>query len=203
MKQIQINKIIVGIKEDYRTIIKSNYFKTIKKDVEKVDEFTTQFEQNDNETIKIQKISINKTMLDNFKSFVANFCDNDTQNAVDKASNNQLKKAYSLAIFDNTKTRLKIKLRTKTETLKDYQDVTRVYQTIKETIENVKTACKKLAILTSEITNTIKFVNLDEIYQKMLDKKAGEKKQAKLAKSNAKAKANEKAKAKASKQANK
>lgn len=198
MEQKQINKIITGIKTDYKIIIKSNYFKNIKKDIEKVDEFTTTIEQNDNETIKTQKISINKTMIDNLKLFIDNFCNDDTKAAVNKASNNQIKKAYALAIFDNTKTRLKTKVRTKTETLKDYQDTTRVYQTIKDTIENVKTNCKKLAILTSEISNTIKFVNLDEIYQKMLDKKADEQKQAKLAKANAKAKANEKA----SKQAN-
>lgn len=199
MEQKQITKIIVGIKENYKNIIKSNYFKNIKKDVEKIDEFTTTIEQNENETTKTQKISINKTMIDNLKLFIDNFCDDDTKTAFDKASNNQIKKAYSLAIFDNTKTRLKTKIRTKTETLKDYQDTTRVYQTIKDTIENVKTNCKKLAILTSEISNTIKFVNLDEIYQKLLDKKADEQKQAKLAKSNAKAKANEKASKQASK----
>lgn len=193
MKKIDILKQINGLKKDYKEIIKLDYFKQFKKDIQKIDDFTTKIDQTNDITTKTQKISINASMLNNFKALANEICNDDTNNIINKATNNQIKKSLALAIFDNTTNNLKLQIKTNAQALYNYQDITRVFTTFKATIENLKTQNKTMSVCVDLVTNKVKFVDADALYQKMLEQKELEKQNAKIAKSNKKAKENKKA----------
>lgn len=199
MNKTQLIKKLNGIKEDYKKIIKLEEFKQFKKDLKVIDTFTTKITQEEDTTTKTQKISINKNMLDNFKALTNKICNNDTTTILNNATNNQIKKALALAIFENTKNDLKLAIRTNTTKLYIYQDITKVFATFKATIENLKTQNKTMSICIDIVTNQIKFVNADAMYQKLVEEKAQERKNKQIARKNKKAIENEKATKKASK----
>ena len=151
MNKTQVTKQLNGIKEDYKKLVKIEEFKQLKKDLKIIDSFTTKITQDNDTTTKTQKISINKNMIDNFKALANKICNAETIAIIDKATNNQIKKAFALAIFENTKNDLKLAIRTNTTKLYTYQDITKVYATFKATIENIKIFCfiQKFSFLSS------------------------------------------------------
>lgn len=191
MNKTQLVKQLNGIKEEYKKILKLEEFKQFKKDLKIIDEFTTKIEHNENETTKTQKIVINKNMLDNFKALANKICNAETLATIKNATNNQIKKAYAIAIFENTKNDLKLAIRTNTTKLYTYQDITKIYATFKATIENIKTQCKTMSICIDIKTNKIKFVDANAMYAKLVEEKQQERKNKALERKNNKAKQNE------------
>lgn len=191
MNKTQVTKQLNGIKEDYKKLVKIDEFKQLKKDLKTIDSFTTKITQDNDTTTKTQKISINKNMLDNFKALANKICNAETIAIIDKATNNQIKKAFALAIFENTKNDLKLAIRTNTTKLYTYQDITKVYATFKATIENIKTNNKSLSICVDIITNKIKFVDANAMYNKLVEEKTQERKNKAQERKNKKAKQNE------------
>ena len=191
MNKTQVTKQLNGIKEDYKKLVKIEEFKQLKKDLKIIDSFTTKITQDNDTTTKTQKISINKNMIDNFKALANKICNAETIAIIDKATNNQIKKAFALAIFENTKNDLKLAIRTNTTKLYTYQDITKVYATFKATIENIKTNNKSLSICVDIVTNKIKFVNANEMYNKLIEEKTQERKNKAQERKNNKAKQNE------------
>ena len=191
MNKTQVTKQLNGIKEDYKKLVKIDEFKQLKKDLKIIDSFTTKITQDNDTTTKTQKISINKNMLDNFKALANKICNAETIAIIDKATNNQIKKAFALAIFENTKNDLKLAIRTNTTKLYTYQDVTKVYATFKATIENIKTNNKSLSICIDIVTNKIKFVDANAMYNKLVEEKTQERKNKAQERKNKKAKQNE------------
>ena len=191
MNKTQVTKQLNGIKEDYKKLVKIEEFKQLKKDLKIIDSFTTKITQDNDTTTKTQKISINKNMIDNFKALANKICNAETIAIIDKATNNQIKKAFALAIFENTKNDLKLAIRTNTTKLYTYQDITKVYATFKATIENIKTNNKSLSICVDIVTNKIKFVNANEMYNKLIEEKTQERKNKAQERKNKKAKQNE------------
>lgn len=191
MNKTQVTKQLNGIKEDYKKLIKIEEFKQLKKDLKVIDSFTTKITQDNDTTTKTQKISINKNMIDNFKTLVNKICNAETIAIIDKATNNQIKKAFALAIFENTKNDLKLAIRTNTTKLYTYQDITKVYATFKATIENIKTNNKSLSICVDIVTNKIKFVDANAMYNKLVEEKTQERKNKTQERKNNKAKQNE------------
>ena len=176
MNKTQVTKQLNGIKEDYKKLVKIEEFKQLKKDLKIIDSFTTKITQDNDTTTKTQKISINKNMIDNFKALANKICNAETIAIIDKATNNQIKKAFALAIFENTKNDLKLAIRTNTTKLYTYQDITKVYATFKATIENIKTNNKSLSICVDIVTNKIKFVDANAMYAKLVEEKTQERK---------------------------
>lgn len=193
MNKTQLLKQLNGIKEDYKKIVKFEEFKQLKKDLKIIDTFTTKIIQENDTTTKTQKISINKNMLDNFKALANKICNDDTIAIVNNATNNQIKKAFALAIFENTRNDLKLAIKTNTQKLYTYQDITRVFATFKATIENLKTQCKTMSICIDIVTNKIKFVDANAMYNKLVEEKAQERKNKQIERKNKKALANDKA----------
>lgn len=191
MNKTQVTKQLNGIKEDYKKLVKIEEFKQLKKDLKIIDSFTTKITQDNDTTTKTQKISINKNMLDNFKALANKICNAETIAIIDKATNNQIKKAFALAIFENTKNDLKLAIRTNTTKLYTYQDITKVFATFKATIENIKTNNKSLSICVDIMTNKIKFVDANAMYNKLIEEKAQERKNKVQERKNNKAKQNE------------
>ena len=191
MNKTQVTKQLNGIKEDYKKLVKIEEFKQLKKDLKIIDSFTTKITQDNDTTTKTQKISINKNMIDNFKALANKICNAETIAIIDKATNNQVKKAFALAIFENTKNDLKLAIRTNTTKLYTYQDITKVYATFKATIENIKTNNKSLSICVDIVTNKIKFVDANAMYNKLIEEKAQERKNKVQERKNNKAKQNE------------
>lgn len=191
MNKTQLVKQLNGIKEEYKKILKLEEFKQFKKDLKIIEEFTTKIEHNENETTKTQKIVINKNMLDNFKALANKICNAETLATIKNATNNQIKKAYAIAIFENTKNDLKLAIKTNTTKLYTYQDITKIYATFKATIENIKTQCKTMSICIDIKTNKIKFVNANEMYAKLVEEKQQDRKNKALERKNNKAKQNE------------
>lgn len=191
MNKTQLVKQLNGIKEEYKKILKLEEFKQFKKDLKIIEEFTTKIEHNENETTKTQKIVINKNMLDNFKALANKICNAETLATIKNATNNQIKKAYAIAIFENTKNDLKLAIRTNTTKLYTYQDITKIYATFKATIENIKTQCKTMSICIDIKTNKIKFVDANAMYAKLLEEKQQERKNKALERKNNKVKQNE------------
>ena len=130
-------------------------------------------------------------MLNNFKSLANTICNAETLTILQKATNNQIKKALALAIFENTTNTLKMTIKTNTQKLYQYQDITKVFATFKTTIENLKTNNKTLSIVVDINTNKIKFVDAEKIYNEMMAQKQQEKENAKQERKNQKAKQNE------------
>ena len=193
MNKTQLTKKLNGIKEEYKKVIKLEEFKQFKKDLKVIDTFTTKITQEEDTTTKTQKISINKNMLDNFKALANKICNNDTTTILNNATNNQIKKALALAIFENTKNDLKLAIRTNTTKLYIYQDITKVFATFKATIENLKTQNKTMSICIDVVTNKIKFVDADAMYQKLVEEKAQERKNKQIERKNKKEIENKKA----------
>ena len=191
MNKTQVTKQLNGIKEDYKKLVKIEEFKQLKKDLKVIDSFTTKITQDNDTTTKTQKISINKNMIDNFKTLANKICNAETIAIIDKATNNQIKKAFALAIFENTKNDLKLAIRTNTTKLYTYQDITKVYATFKATIENIKTNNKSLSICVDIVTNKIKFVDANAMYNKLVEEKTQERKNKAQERKNKKAKQNE------------
>ena len=191
MNKTQVTKQLNGIKEDYKKLVKIEEFKQLKKDLKIIDSFTTKITQDNDTTTKTQKISINKNMIDNFKALANKICNAETIAIIDKATNNQIKKAFALAIFENTKNDLKLAIRTNTTKLYTYQDITKVYATFKATIENIKTNNKSLSICVDIVTNKIKFVDANAMYNKLIEEKTQERKNKAQERKNNKAKQNE------------
>lgn len=191
MNKTQVTKQLNGIKEDYKKLVKIDEFKQLKKDLKIIDSFTTKITQDNDTTTKTQKISINKNMIDNFKALANKICNAETIAIIDKATNNQIKKAFALAIFENTKNDLKLAIRTNTTKLYTYQDITKVYATFKATIENIKTNNKSLSICVDIVTNKIKFVDANAMYTKLVEEKTQERKNKAQERKNNKAKQNE------------
>ena len=191
MNKTQVTKQLNGIKEDYKKLVKIDEFKQLKKDLKIIDSFTTKITQDNDTTTKTQKISINKNMIDNFKALANKICNAETIAIIDKATNNQIKKAFALAIFENTKNDLKLAIRTNTTKLYTYQDITKVYATFKATIENIKTNNKSLSICVDIVTNKIKFVDANAMYNKLIEEKTQERKNKAQERKNNKAKQNE------------
>lgn len=191
MNKTQVTKQLNGIKEDYKKLVKIEEFKQLKKDLKIIDSFTTKITQDNDTTTKTQKISINKNMIDNFKALANKICNAETIAIIDKATNNQVKKAFALAIFENTKNDLKLAIRTNTTKLYTYQDITKVYATFKATIENIKTNNKSLSICVDIMTNKIKFVDANAMYNKLVEEKTQERKNKVQERKNNKAKQNE------------
>lgn len=191
MNKTQVTKQLDGIKEDYKKLVKIDEFKQLKKDLKIIDSFTTKITQDNDTTTKTQKISINKNMIDNFKALANKICNAETIAIIDKATNNQIKKAFALAIFENTKNDLKLAIRTNTTKLYTYQDITKVYATFKATIENIKTNNKSLSICVDIVTNKIKFVDANAMYNKLIEEKTQERKNKAQERKNNKAKQNE------------
>jgi hypothetical protein len=191
MNKTQVTKQLNGIKEDYKKLVKIEEFKQLKKDLKIIDSFTTKITQDNDTTTKTQKISINKNMIDNFKALANKICNAETIAIIDKATNNQIKKSFALAIFENTKNDLKLAIRTNTTKLYTYQDITKVYATFKATIENIKTNNKSLSICVDIVTNKIKFVDANAMYTKLVEEKAQERKNKVQERKNKKAKQNE------------
>ena len=199
MNKTQVLKQLNGIKEDYKKIIKLDEFKRFKKDLKIIDTFTTKITQDNDTTTKTQKISINKNMLDTFKSLANKICNADTITILNNATNNQIKKSLALAIFENTKNDLKLAIRTQATKLYTYQDITKVFATFKNTIENLKTQNKTMSICVDIVTNKIKFVDANAMYQKLVEEKAQERKNKQLERKNKKQIENNKAIKKANK----
>ena len=193
MNKTQLLKQLNGINEDYKKIVKLEEFKQLKKDLKIIDTFTTKITQENDTTTKTQKISINKNMIDNFKALANKICNQDTIAILNSATNNQIKKAFAIAIFENTKNDLKLAIRTQTTKLYTYQDITRVFATFKATIENLKTQNKNMSICIDIVTNKIKFVDANAMYQKLVEEKAQERKNKQIERKNKKALENEKA----------
>ena len=194
MNKTQLLKQLNGIKEDYKKIVKLEEFKQLKKDLKIIDSFTTKITQENDTTTKTQKISINKNMLDNFKALANKICNQDTITILNNATNNQIKKALAIAIFENTRNDLKLAIKTNTQKLYTYQDITRVFATFKTTIENLKTQCKTMSICIDIVTNKIKFVDANAMYNKLVEEKTQERKNKQIERKNKKAITNEKAK---------
>ena len=194
MNKTQLLKQLNGIKEDYKKIVKLEEFKQLKKDLKIIDTFTTKITQENDTTTKTQKISINKNMLDNFKALANKICNQETITILNNATNNQIKKALAIAIFENTRNDLKLAIKTNTQKLYTYQDITRVFATFKATIENLKTQCKTMSICIDIVTNKIKFVDANAMYNKLVEEKAQERKNKQIERKNKKAITNEKAK---------
>ena len=199
MNKTQILKNLNGIKEDYKKILKNENFKQFKKDIKTIEEFTTKINYENDITTKTQKISLNNNIINNFKMLANAICNNDTIAIIEKASNNQIKKSLALAIFENTKNDLKLAIRTNTTKLYIYQDIIKIFATFKATIENLKTQNHKMSIVVDIATNKLKFVDADTIYQKLVEEKAQQKQNAKIARKNKKQIENEKATKKANK----
>lgn len=197
MNKTTLLKKLNGINKDYKKIVKLAEFKQLKKDLKKIDEFTTNIEHNDDITTKTQKISINKNMLDNIKELANIICNDETNDVIKKATNNQLKKALSLAIFEQTSTTLKLAIKTNDTKLYNYVDATKVYATFKTFIENLKTQNKTMSICVDIVSGNLKFVDAEKMYNELLQKKQIEKQNAKLARANKKQIENEKATKKA------
>lgn len=191
MNKTQVTKQLNGIKENYKKLVKIEEFKQLKKDLKIIDSFTTKITQDNDTTTKTQKISINKNMIDNFKALANKICNAETIETLNKATNNQIKKAFALAIFENTKNDLKLAIRTNTTKLYTYQDITKVYATFKATIENIKTNNKSLSVCVDIVTNKIKFVDANAMYNKLIEEKAQERKNKTQERKNKKAKQNE------------
>ena len=199
MNKTQLQKQLNGINQEYKKILKVQEFKQFKKDLKTFEEFTTKITSDDDTTIKTQKLSINNNVIANFKTLANIICNNDTIEIVNKASNNQIKKSLAIAIFENTKNDLKLSIKTNTTKLYTYQDITKVYATFKATIENIKTNNKSLSICVDIVTNKIKFVDANAIYNKLVDEKAQERKNKMQERKNKKQIENENATKKASK----
>lgn len=199
MNKTQILKNLNGINQEYKKILKIEEFKQFKKDLKIIDNFTTKISQDNDTTTKTQKISINKNMLDNFKALANKICNNDTITILNNATNNQIKKSLALAIFENTKNDLKLAIKTNTQKLYTYQDVTKVFATFKATIENLKTQNKTMSICVDITTNKIKFVDAQKMYNELMQQKELERKNKKIEKANKKTKENEKASKKTNK----
>ena len=193
MNKTQIIKKLNGIKEDYKKIVKLEEFKQLKKDLKIIDSFTTKITQEEDTTTKTQKISINKNMIDNFKALANKICNDDTLEILNKATNNQIKKSFALAIFENSKNDLKLAIRTQTTKLYTYQDITKVFATFKATIENLKTQNKNMSVCVDIVTNKIKFVDANAMYNKLVEEKAQERKNKQIERKNKKQIANDKA----------
>lgn len=191
MNKTQVTKKLNGIKEDYKKLVKIDEFKQLKKDLKIIDSFTTKITQDNDTTTKTQKISINKNMIDNFKALANKICNAETIAIIDKATNNQIKKAFALAIFENTKNDLKLSIRTNTTKLYTYQDITKVFATFKATIENIKTNNKSLSVCVDIVTNQLKFVDANAMYNQLVEQKAQERKNKAQERKNNKAKQNE------------
>ena len=99
MNKTQLLKQLNGINEDYKKIVKLEEFKQLKKDLKIIDTFTTKITQENDTTTKTQKISINKNMIDNFKALANKICNQDTIAILNSATNNQIKKAFAIAIL--------------------------------------------------------------------------------------------------------
>lgn len=197
MNKNQILKQLNGIKEDYKKIIKLEEFKQFKKDLKTFEEFTTKITNEDNTTIKTQKISINSNVILNIKALANKICNEDTNKIITNATNNQIKKSLALAIFENTKNDLKLAIRTQTTKLYTYQDITKVFATFKATIENLKTQNHNMSVCVDIVTNKIKFVDADAIYNKLVKEKAQERKNKQIERKNKKQIENENATKKA------
>ena len=193
MNKTQIIKKLNGIKEDYKKIVKLEEFKQLKKDLKIIDSFTTKITQEEDTTTKTQKISINKNMIDNFKALANKICNDDTLEILNKATNNQIKKSFALAIFENSKNDLKLAITTQTTKLYTYQDITKVFATFKATIENLKTQNKNMSVCVDIVTNKIKFVDANAMYNKLVEEKAQERKNKQIERKNKKQIANDKA----------
>jgi hypothetical protein len=191
MNKTQLLKNINGLEKEYKKIIKLEQFKQFKKDLKIIDDFTTKITQENDTTTKTQKIVINANMLNNFKSLANEICNTETLTILQKATNNQIKKALALAIFENTSNTLKMTIKTNTQKLYQYQDITKIFATFKTTIENLKTNNKTLSIVVDINTNKIKFVDAEKIYNEMMAQKQQEKENAKQERKNNKAKQNE------------
>lgn len=193
MNKTQVLKQLNGIKEDYKKIVKLEEFKQLKKDLKIIDSFTTKITQDNDTTTKTQKISINKNMIDNFKALANKICNADTITILNNATNNQIKKSLALAIFENTKNDLKLAIRTNTQKLYTYQDITRVFATFKATIENLKTQNKTMSICIDIVSNKIKFVDANAMYNKLVEEKTQERKNKQIERKNKKEIENKKA----------
>lgn len=193
MNKTQLLKQLNGIKENYKKIVKLEEFKQLKKDLKIIDTFTTKIIQENDTTTKTQKISINKNMIDNFKALANKICNQDTITILNNATNNQIKKALAIAIFENTRNDLKLAIKTNTQKLYTYQDITRVFATFKATIENLKTQNKTMSICVDIATNKIKFVDANAMYQKLVEEKTQERKNKQIERKNKKQIENEKA----------
>lgn len=176
MNKSQILKQLNGIKIEYKKILKIEEYKQFKKDLKTFEEFTTKITSEENTTTKTQKLSINNKVIENFKNLVDKITNDDTKTIVKNASNNQIKKALAIAIFENTKTDLKLAIKTNTTKLYNYEDITKVFATFKTTIENLKTQNKTKSICIDIVTNQIKFVDANEMYNKLVKQKAQERK---------------------------
>ena len=199
MNKTQILKNLNGINQEYKKILKLEEFKQFKKDLKIIDEFTTKITQENDTTTKTQKIVINANMLNNFKALANKICNNDTITILNKSTNNQIKKSLALAIFENTKNDLKLAIKTSTQKLYTYQDITKVFATFKSTIENLKTQNKTFSILVDITTNQLKFVDAQKMYNELMQQKELERKNKKIEKANKKTQENEKASKKANK----
>ena len=199
MNKTQILKNLNGINQEYKKILKLEEFKQFKKDLKIIDEFTTKITQENDTTTKTQKIVINANMLNNFKVLANKICNNDTITILNKSTNNQIKKSLAIAIFENTKNDLKLSIKTNTQKLYTYQDITKVFATFKSTIENLKTQNKTMSILVDIKTNQLKFVDTKKMYNELMQQKELERKNKKIEKANKKTQENEKASKKANK----
>ena len=199
MNKTQLQKQLNGINQEYKKILKVQEFKQFKKDLKTFEEFTTKITQEDNATIKTQKLSINNNVIANLKALANIICNNDTIEIVNKASNNQIKKSLALAIFDNTRNDLKLSIRTQTTKLYTYQDITKVFATFKATIENLKTQNHSMSVCVDIVTNKIKFVDANAMYNKLIEEKAQERKNKMQERKNKKQIENDNATKKASK----
>ncbi len=197
MNKTQILKKLNGITLEYKKIVKLEEFKQLKKDLKVIDNFTTKITHEDDTTTKTQKLSINASVLNNFKALANKICDANTIDILSKATNNQIKKAFALAIFENTTNTLKLAIRTQTTKLYNYEDITKVFATFKTTIENLKTQNKTMSVCVDIVTNQLKFVDATAMYNKLVEEKAQERKNKQIERKNKKTQENEKATKKA------
>lgn len=176
MNKNELLKKLNGIKIEYKKVLKIEEFKQFKKDLKTFEEFTTKITSEENTTTKTQKLSINNKVIENFKNLIDKITNEDTKTIVKNASNNQIKKSLALAIFENTTNTLKLAIKTNTTKLYNYEDITKVFATLKTTIENLKTQNKTKSICVDITTNTLKFVDANEMYNKLMKQKQQERK---------------------------
>lgn len=192
MKINEVKKTITGLKIPYIKIIKKNEYKAIKKDFANIENYLIKLSNTNDEHTYTKKISINAEIVTDFKNLIDVICNDDTKKAVATATNNQIKKALSMAIFDNSTKKLTKVAQSSTQALYNYNDNIKVFATIKDTIENIKSNCKTLGTLT-KLDGSVVYCDIDKLVKQVQEQHEKEKQEKALARKNAKAKANEKA----------
>lgn len=214
----KIEKQIINTKIKYKDLSKSNYtsdqtqegqptfkedYKATSKSFVNLASYSLSFDTHNQTASKSAKLSIPSDLVARVKKMSFVILNQATAQEIDKASNNDVRKAIAFAVVVNATSHYKPIIKTKDAKLYDQKTGVACWSTIQQIYFNILSKFGTLAIL-EKANGQIEILTrgkVAEMVASMTATNIADKKAKAQAKANAKAKATEQAKAKAEKQA--